>query len=497
MEPSRLDSIIKKKYRAIFSFFGLISIFIGVLLLAPLLTLFFYPDEIVNTSAFVIPSVFSSGLGIVLWLFFRGKESGSLTLQDGAVVVVLSWSYVCLISSIPFLIESELPPIKALFESVSGWTTTGLSVIDVSETSRPVLLWRSMLQFCGGGGLAIIMISAIIGPYGVGLYQAEGRGEQLLPNISSSAKMVMLIYSVYTLFGVIAYILAGMPIFDAINHSFCALSTGGFSTVPESIGHWHNLSIEVITIVLMLLGATSFATHYLLLRLRFKDALRTGESRLFILVLAVAIPVVLYLVTTLSYVNFSESLRAATFQVVSALSTTGYAIVEFKNWSNLGIFILVLLMIIGGGTCSTAGGVKQYRIYLLGKSLFWNIRDHFLPKSAVVKNYVWRGGNKFYVDDRHIRQVANFVFLYLVTFVVGVLIFLAAGYSLGESLFEFASALGTVGLSTGITNADTPHLILWTEMFGMFLGRLEFLVIFFGIAKIFRDTGILVSIKKK
>lgn len=497
MEPARLDSIIKRKYRAIFSFFGHICIFVGALLLTPLLTLFFYPDETVNISSFIAPSVFSMGLGIALWLFFREKEPSSLTLQDGAVVVVLSWGYVCLISSIPFLMESRLVPVQALFESVSGWTTTGLSVIDVSETSRPVLLWRSILQLCGGGGLAIIMLSAIIGPYGVGLYQAEGHTEQLLPNISSSAKMVMIIYTLYTLLGIIAYSLAGMPIFDAINHSFCALSTGGFSTMPDSIGHWQNLSIEIITIVLMLLGATSFATHYLLLRLKIRDVMRTGESRLSIVVLAVAIPVVFYFATKLSYVSFSESLRVTVFQVVSALSTTGYATVDLQHWPGLGIFILVLLMIIGGGACSTAGGIKQYRIYVLIKSLFWSIRDHFLPKSAVVKNYIWRGENKFYIDDRHISQVANFAFLYLVTFVVGVVIFLAAGYPLKESLFEFASALGTVGLSTGITNADTPHLILWTEMFGMFLGRLEFFVIFFGMAKMLHDTRTLVSITKK
>lgn len=497
MEPSRLDSIIKKKYCAIFSFFGLICIFSGLLLLVPLLTLFFYPDETVNTSAFIIPSIFSLVFGIVLWLSFKRRESSSLTLQDGAVVVILSWGYVCLISSIPFLIESQLVPIKALFESVSGWTTTGLSVIDVSETSKPILLWRSILQFSGGGGLAIIMLSAIIGPYGAGLYQAEGHTDQLLPNISSSAKMVMTIYSIYTFLGIIAYIIAGMPVFDAINHSFCALSTGGFSTVTDSIGHWHNLSIEVITIILMLLGTTSFTTHYLLLRFKFKEVLRTGELRLLIVVLAVTVPVVLYLVTMMTYVNFSDSLRVAIFQVVSALSTTGYSTVEFKDWSSLGIFILVLLMIIGGGTCSTAGGIKQYRVYLLIKSLFWSMRDHFLPKSVVVKDYIWRGENKLYIDDSHVRQVANFAFLYIITFVVGVLIFLASGYPLKESLFEFASALGTVGLSSGITNANTPHLILWTEMFGMFLGRLEFLVIFFGIVKVCRDVETVISMKKK
>ena len=496
MAASRLDSIIKKKYSAIFSFFGLICSFAGVLLLIPLTTLFFYPTERVNVSAFIIPSAFSLSIGLLLWLFFRKKESTGLTIQDGGVAVVLCWSYVCLISSIPFLVESHLPPVKALFESVSGWTTTGLSVIDVSETSRPILLWRSILQLCGGGGLAIIMLSAIIGPYGVELYQAEGHTEQLLPNVRSSAKMVMLIYSAYTLLGIIAYVFAGMPVFDAINHSFCALSTGGFSTVPDSIGHWNSISIEIITIILMVLGATSFATHYLLLRFKFKKILLNGEIQLSVLVLAFAIPILFYFACRMTYPNLTESLRAAIFQGVSALSGTGYSTVELKNWPNVGIFVLILLMITGGGACSTSGGIKQYRIYLLIKSLLWSIRDYFLPKSAVVKNYIWRGENKIYIDDKHIRNVANFVFLYIVTFILGVLIFLAAGYSFRESFFEFASALGTVGLSVGITNSGTPSFILWTEIFAMFLGRLEFLVIFFGIVKVFRDVRMLLLIRK-
>jgi trk system potassium uptake protein TrkH len=493
---SRSSSIIKTKYSAIFSFLGFVCSFAGVLLLVPLLTMLFYPAERWSISAFIIPSVFSLSAGLLLRLFFREKEPTGLTIRDGGVIVVLSWTYVCLISSIPFLIDAHLPPVKVLFESVSGWTTTGLSVIDVTETSRPLLLWRSILQLCGGGGLAIIMLSAIIGPYGVDLYAAEGHAEQLLPNVRSSARMVLSIYSAYTLLGIMAYLLAGMPLFEAINHSFCAVSTGGFSTVPDSIGHWNSITIEIVTIILMLLGATSFVTHYLLLRFKFTKILLNGEIQLSLFALAFAIPVLFYFACRMTYPNLNESLRAALFHAVSALSGTGYSTAELTNWPNVGIFVLILLMITGGGACSTAGGLKQYRIYLLIKSLAWSVRDYFLPKRAVVKNYVWRGENKNYIDDRHIRHVANFVFLYVATFAVGVLIFLAAGYSFRESLFEFASALGTVGLSMGITNSGTPSMILWTEIFGMFLGRLEFLVIFFGIVKVCRDMKTLLCIRK-
>ncbi len=490
----RSNNVIKRKYYTIFSFLGLVCIFTGFLLLTPLIALFF--NFTGNIYAFLKPSILSFIIGTVLLLLFRRKNNPvNLTLQDGAVVVILSWVYVCLISSIPFLLENHLNFTNALFESVSGWTTTGLTVIDVSKSSKVILLWRSILQFCGGAGFAVLMLSTIIGPYGAGLYQAEGRSEQLLPHIKSSAKMVMFIYSFFTVLGILAYRFAGMSFFNSINHSFCALSTGGFTTVSNSIGHWKSLPIEIVTIVLMILGSTNFAISYLLLKMKFKKIFHNVEWRVTLLLTIITISLITFL--TIRPFSFDSSLRESIFQVVTALTTTGYSTVSLSGWPNPGIFIIVLLMLVGGGICSTAGGIKQYRIYLLMKSIFWDIRDHFLPRSSVVKDYIWRGEDKFYIGNQHMRQVYNFVFLYVFTFFIGVLIFLITGYSFKDSFFEFASALGTVGLSVGVTGPEAPKHILWTEIFGMFLGRLEFLVVLFGIRKLFLDFKTFVSLKNK
>jgi len=231
----------------------------------------------------------------------------------------------------------------------------------------------------------------------------------------------------------------------------------------------------------------NFLTAYLFLRGKFKAVYRNGEVR----VMAILIPVCVFLlffgVCNEIYFTFGKSFRVAIFETVAALSTTGFTSTVYTNWNSLGYLVLTVLMLIGGGTCSTAGGIKQYRIYLLFKSIIWEIRRPFLPRTAVIENYVWHGESKEFISGEQLRQVATFVFLYLVLYILGSGILAAHGYKLNESLFEYASAIGTVGASCGVTLPSSPPLVLWTETLGMFLGRLEFFVVFVSLGKIAGD----------
>jgi len=460
-------------------------------MLAPLLVLLTWPGESVYSIGFIIPGLILVGVGTGIWRAFRSSTPINLTVQEGGVIVLLSWVVVCFFSALPFMIVQGLNFTQSIFESVSGWTTTGLSVVDVAKSSHMILLWRSIMQLVGGAGMAVIMLAAIAGPVGTGLSVAEGRSKQLVPHVRESVKLVLFIYAGYALIGIFAYLLAGMGLFDAINHAFAAISTGGFSTHPQSIGHWNSIVIEAVTIPLMILGNLNFLTAYLLLHGKFKHAYQNGEVRVMATLILFCVLILLLLVCGGVYPTFSKSIRVAIFETITALTTTGFSSTNYANWSSLGFFILIVLMLIGGGTCSTAGGIKQYRIYLLFKSLWWEIRRPFLPRTAVVENYVWQGERKDFISDQRIRQVATFVFLYLGTYVIGAGILAAHGYGLKESLFEFASALGTVGLSVGVTNAHSPALVLWTTTLGMFLGRLEFFVIIVSLGKIIRDSIIM------
>jgi trk system potassium uptake protein TrkH len=483
----RTNFYLKQRYGLILSYTGLILLFGGLLMLTPLLALVVWPSEWLYSTAFLLPSCLLCLSGIGMWRLFKPGDSGSLTVQDGGVIVVLSWVTVILCSAWPFMAAQNLNFTQAVFESVSGWTTTGLSVIDVRVTSHLILLWRSITQLAGGAGLAIIMLAAIAGPIGPGLSVAEGRSEQLVPNVRQSAKLVVIIYLGYALVGTVAYWLAGMTLFDGVNHAFAAVSTGGFSTRPENIGHWNSVAIEVVSIGLMILGNLNFLTAYLLLQGRLKAVYRNGEVRLMTTLIPVGAFVLFFLVLGGIFATSGKQLRVAIFATVTALTTTGFSTTGYGNWNAMGFLVLTVLMLIGGGTCSTAGGIKQYRIYLFFRSTLWELRRFFLPKDAVTENYIWQGDRKDFMNDSRIRQNANFLFLFLAVYVVGSGILTAHGYGLKESLFEFASSLSTVGLSVGITAADAPPLVLWTEILGMFLGRLEFFVVVVSLVKMGRD----------
>lgn len=490
----RFHVALRERYREILSHVGLILFLAGLLMLTPLAVLLSRPGELGHASGFLIPASVLATAGILMRLAFRAKETSVLTVQEGGVIVVLSWVVVALFSAWPLMQVQGLSFTQAVFESVSGWTTTGLSVVDVTKSTRLILFWRSIMQLAGGAGLAIIMLAAVAGPVGPGLSVAEGRTDQLVPHVRESVKLVVYIYAGYALFGTLAFWVAGMGPFDALNHAFAAVSTGGFSTRPESIGYWNSAGIEAVTIALMLLGNLNFLTAYLLFHGKFKAVFRNGEVRTLAVLLIGCSMLLFFLVTSGLYQPLDKSVRVAVFETVSALTTTGFSTIGYSAWKPVGFMVLIVLMIIGGGACSTAGGIKQYRVYLLFKSLVWEIRRALMPRTAVVENYVWQGERKDFISERRIRQSANFLFLYLTVYILGAGILAAHGYGLKESLFEFASALSTVGLSLGVTKASSPPLVLWTETLGMFLGRLEFMVVVISLVKILKDFSGLIRL---
>ena len=486
-ETNRYSRFLRQRYRAIIGYTGLICAIAGVVILSPLLALIFYPEEIGLAWGFALPGLVLTIIGGVLWRFLAPKKVISLSLPEGSVIVFLSWLVAIAVSMIPFMLIQGLNFTQAAFESTSGWTTTGLSVVDVTQASRLILLYRSNIELAGGGGFAIIALSAISGLSGAGLTSAEGRTEQLAPNVRRSAKLVLSIYSGYAVVGILALVLAGMGWFDAVNHSFAALSTGGFSTRSDSIGYWDSPAIEAVTIVLMFLGTLNFLTSYFLLRGKFKAVVRNGEVRLMALVIPLCVLIVFFGIAIALYDTAGKAVRVSIFEIVSALSTTGFSTVGYSDWNSLGWTIMIILMLIGGGTGATAGGIKQFRIYALYRALLWEVKRMMQPKNTVTEPDYWQGDRRSFLNDSQIRTIGLFIFLYFLLFFIGVIITAAYGNPIADSLFEYASSLSTVGLSIGVTSADAPVGLLWTQIVGMFLGRLEFFTVFVGIICLFKD----------
>lgn len=492
---TRKSRHLQERYRLILAHTGSILLLAGSLMLVPLLAMAVWKQDGARMQAYLLPGVIMAAGGLLLRRLMPRAVLSPLNLQEGGVIVFLSWLGVCLGSALPFMLESQLTFTQAVFESVSGWTTTGLSVVDVTKASHALLLWRSTMQLAGGAGLAILMLAALTGPVGTALHSAEGR-DQLVPNVRQSAKLVLAIYAGYVMAGVVAYALVGMPLFDAINHTFVAISTGGFSTQPESIGHWDSVAIEAVTLPLMLLGSLNFVTAWLLVRGKFRAVLKNGEVRL----VAVLLPLVMGLLFLLTcrelYPSLPKALRVAVFESVTALTTTGFSTVGYGDWNGIGVYVLIVLMLIGGGVCSTAGGIKQFRIYLLMKSLWWQIRRGLLPPTAIVSHTLQDGEGERRVSESEMLRAGLFVFLYFVTLLAGTGLMVAYGFGLQESLFEYASTLGTVGLSIGITGPDLPPPVLWAQIAGMLLGRLEFFVLFTAGMKLLKDIVPLVGSKQ-
>ncbi|MFP4497832.1 MAG: TrkH family potassium uptake protein, partial [Vulcanimicrobiota bacterium] len=363
----------------------------------------------------------------------------------------------------------------------------GLTIVNAEKTSHVILMWRSLTQYIGSAGFAVVMLSVLTGPSAAGIYQAEGHYD-IMPHVKQSAKLVVKIYLFFLLTGSIAYVIVGMPVFDSINHCMAALGTGGFSTRNASIGAYNSLPIEMVTLVLMILGGTSFAVHHFASQGKWKTVFKNAEVRTFITTLLIFIVLTIFSIKTF-YGSSWESIRKGVFEITSSLTGTGFSIVKsYAMWPQLGLLLSVLAMCAGGMTNSTSGAIKQLRIYMMVKSIWWTIERQFLPQTTVIVDYIYKGEDKTYIDSKSIRDVFNYISVYVITLVIGTCILMAYGFPMHESMFEFASAQGCVGQSIGITAYNAPSGVLTTLMIGMFLGRLEFFIIFYGFMKVFRDV---------
>ncbi len=474
-----------KKWSEVSSY-GKLMVLIGILVIVPLLGLPYYSSDSIYIVSFLIPSILSIGLGSVVCVFGR-KDAVAFTswqqnLFRSSMIVLFSWLWGVFIGALPFVLAGQLTFVQGLFEAVSGWTTTGLSVMDVTKTPMIFLFFRSWMQYCGGMGFVLMMILLITNKNSMLLYHAEGHPDTILPTIKKTAWAIFAVYNICLVLGTISYVVVGMSVFDAICHAMCSLSTGGFSTKLNSIGEYDSFMIEVVTIVLMVIGTTNFAALLLLAKGKIKEFFHVSEVKTMFWLFIIFIPMVAWNLMGGLQIDMWEALRKASFDVISALSTTGYSTMSYQSWPEFSIAILILMMFIGGGIGSTAGGLKISRVYLLLKIGVCHVMNKMVSNHKVDVMSYQRAVGKTVIDDEVKNETFSFFIWYFVIYCIGsLLVVLCADCRLLEGMFEFASSLGTVGLSIGITNPFTNDATLIVEMIGMFVGRLEIFVVFIGI----------------
>jgi trk system potassium uptake protein TrkH len=342
---------------------GWLLVGMGAIQAAPLLAALWFGEPLLPFAASAT-AVLAFGLSLAL---MAQPPNSNMRLRDGFLVVSFSWVLASLFGSLPYLLTDVLTPADALFEAVSGFTTTGSTVIEhIEEAPRSLLLWRALTQWLGGMGIIVFAIAIVpmLGIGGMQLFQAEMPGptvEKLRPRIVETARRLLLVYVGFTATAGVLYALAGMDLFEALCHALTTLATGGFSTRDGSVGAFGSATIEWLVIFFMVVGGINFALHYRLLSGRVRQVLGDTELGYFLSVLCVATFVVVWLLRGVG-LEGEEALRKAAFQVVSLMTGTGYGTADFASWPTLATVVLLQLMILGGMAGSTTGGLKGHRV---------------------------------------------------------------------------------------------------------------------------------------
>ena len=457
---------------------GSLLLIMGVLMLPSIAFSVYYGGSdlisLIASSGIVIAS------GATLKLFTRQSKDAEIKKRDGYLIVTAGWVSMAIFGTLPYILSGSIPTISgAFFETMSGLSTTGATVLDdIEALPHGILFWRSMTQWIGGMGIIVLTIAILplLGIGGMELFVAEAPGptkDKIHPRIKETAKRLWVIYLFLTLIETIILMLCGMDFFDAINHALTTNSTGGFSTKQDSIAAFNSPLIEAVIVIFMFLAGTNFTLLYFGFKGRFSKFWKNDEFKWYLgaVVLLVAV------ITPVVYANtdntFLQSFRETIFQVVSTITTTGYASADFTTWGSLATFIFFLLLFSGASAGSTSGGMKIVRIVVLMKNGFLEFKKRLHP-NAVIPVYL----NKQTVPSHIIYNLLAFIFLYLFVFVTGSLIMTALGENFEVAISSVATSLGNVG--PGIAEIGPSHTFSaispagkWLLSFLMLFGRLE------------------------
>ena len=469
-------------YRMLRYLLGCILLIEAILLLLPLATAMIYKEDI-------LPFVYSICILLVIsvpCVILKPKNT-HIYAREGFICVSAAWILLSVFGALPFVFSGVIPNfIDALFETVSGFTTTGASILTAVEGfPRSILFWRSFTHWVGGMGVLVFMLAILpsAGGEAIHLMRAEVPGPtkgKLVPKMRQTALILYGIYIVLTCIEFIALLLCGFPLYDSIVTSFATAGTGGFSVLNSSIAGYANPAAEWVIAVFMILFGINFNLFFLVLIGKAKEALKSEELKVYLGVIAVSVVAVSLNIFHLIG-NFGDSVRTAFFQVASIMTTTGFVTVEFNDWPVLSKTILTLLMIIGACAGSTAGGLKISRILILFKNIFREIKHMIRPRSV---NVVRVDGEV--ISDETVRSATGYLTVYMLAIVICVVLIAIDGYSMETNITATLSCINNIGPALGDLGAMGNFSVFspFSKVvltLAMLLGRLEFvpMIVFF------------------
>ena len=481
---------LRLNYKIIFYFFGLLLVFNGGFMLLSSLVSLIYQDGV--TLQIFLSGIITLIFGLFGMLHHRNHNK-EMNKREGYIVVAFGWVVMSLSGAIPYVATGSIPSFtSAFFETMSGFTTTGASILnDIEVVPKGVLFWRSLTHWIGGMGIIVLAVAILplLGIGGMQLFAAEAPGpsaDKLHPRITDTAKRLWLIYFGYTAAETLLLKLAGMSFFDAINHSMSTLSTGGFSTKNASVAFWNdNPLIQYIIIVFMFLAGTNFVLSYYAFKGKISKIMQDEEFKLyfkFITIFTLIAAVLIYFRADISLSSISHpqvfgpaesAFRHALFQVLTVVTTTGFISADFTLWTPFLTVMFFGLMFLGGSAGSTSGGVKVVRHLVLIKNGFLEFKRTLHPNAILPVRY-----NRRAVSGIIVFNILGFFILYMISFITGALGFSMMGFDFESSIGIAASSLGNVGPALGVFGpvnnyAALPPIGLWWSSFLMLIGRLE------------------------
>ena len=443
---------------------GYLMIGIGLMCLIPLIfDIIYFEFDIIS---FILPAAISILLGFGFIKYFENRDK-KIRLKHGMMISSFAWLWASLIGGLVFMLATNIPIVDAVFESMSALTGTGITMFEnVEMLPHSILFFRALEQWVGGLGVVVMVIGVLTKPGSVSskLYQSEARDERIKPSVKTTLKKTMEIYAIYTVAGIVLYLLAGMPAFDSLCNTFSIISTGGMSIKNANMGFYHDDVIYFISIVLMILGATSFLVHYKVIKTKGKSLIEDLQFKIIICVIAF-VTLMLYFVSNIVPIDLL-------FTVVSAITTTGASVAPphiMGGWPPFVIICLMCLMLTGGSNGSTVGAIKLVRMITFFKGIYRHIREILSPEGRIVP--VKLHGRK--IPEKAIAQSGNFITLYMMFIMFTWALFCLYCYDPFRSLFAAMSLQGNNGLELGIINHTLNPILKVVSMFDMWTGRLE------------------------
>ena len=466
------------RWRYIAYLVGILTVFLSLSMILPLLCSLYYKDQ---SALPIIKSIIITVVsGSILYLFFHKSSVETISQREGMAIVAAGWTAVGFFGALPFYFGGEtLSFVDALFESVSGFTTTGSSIFtDIESVSKSLLLWRSLIQWLGGMGIIVLSIAILpfIGVGGMQLYKAEVPSpvpDKLKPRIRETALTLWKVYAILTLAEILLLMFGGMDLYDSLCHTFTTMPTGGFSTKNLSVAHFNSFYFDMVIVIFMLFAGINFSLHYQLLKGKPLALWKDSECRFFLLTVVLLTLVVSFNIYGSVYEKIIDAFRYGSFQVVSIITTTGFATADYEQWPAMSQIILFLCMFLGGSAGSTGGGMKCLRIMLCFKYCYNELFSLIHPHAVT---HIKIGGKK--IPEDVMKSVLGFLALYIGLFAFCSVLLAGLGVDFVTSFSAVAATIGNIGPGFGMVGpaenyAQIPYLGKWLLIWCMLLGRLE------------------------